>query len=202
MRSRGAGSVKWLQKGLSRVLGNLHARFLEERIVVIQFAYSANLLRKSGIIGVLLIIFLIMQFYVTNNEKHERKFISSNIRVVDGDTIVLNNLRIRLQGIDAPELKQECTNLISHHTYKCGEVAKNYLIKLIGTAKVACTDEGLDKYKRRLSYCYIDQLNLNREMVKSGNALAYTKFRRDGTKLAFGIVYSIIQKIGEKRKNH
>ena len=33
--------------------------------------------------------------------------------VVDGDTLVLDNeLRIRLQGIDAPETKQQCADLI------------------------------------------------------------------------------------------
>lgn len=31
-------------------------------------------------------------------------------RIVDGDTVVLNGKNIRLQGIDAPETRQTCTD--------------------------------------------------------------------------------------------
>ena len=33
---------------------------------------------------------------------------ADSLRVVDGDTIVLNGERIRFSGIDTPELKQTC----------------------------------------------------------------------------------------------
>ena len=33
---------------------------------------------------------------------------ADNLRVVDGDTIVLNGEKIRFSGIDTPELKQTC----------------------------------------------------------------------------------------------
>ena len=36
--------------------------------------------------------------------------LSDNIRVIDGDTIVLDGKKVRLKGIDAPEMKQECTS--------------------------------------------------------------------------------------------
>lgn len=62
------------------------------------------------------------------------------------------------------------------YAYKCGKMAKEYLIKLIDNQEVACTDEGIDKYKRQLAYCYVGDINLNREMVKTGNALAYSKY--------------------------
>ena len=29
-------------------------------------------------------------------------------RIVDGDTIQINEFKIRLEGIDAPEIKQQC----------------------------------------------------------------------------------------------
>ena len=32
----------------------------------------------------------------------------TEVRVIDGDSIEINNKKIRLFGIDAPELKQEC----------------------------------------------------------------------------------------------
>ena len=35
---------------------------------------------------------------------------ADTLRVVDGDTIVLNGEKIRFTGIDTPELKQTCLN--------------------------------------------------------------------------------------------
>ena len=134
-----------------------------------------NYIKYPTFIGILLSIILIVQYYISH-EKHERKFIDTQVRVIDGDTIALGELRIRLQGIDAPELTQKCRDKKSMQAYKCGEVAKEYLIKLIGTQKVSCTNEGRDKYRRQLSYCYVGDINLNREMVKTGNALAYSKY--------------------------
>ena len=29
-------------------------------------------------------------------------------KIVDGDTVHINNYKIRLEGIDAPEIKQKC----------------------------------------------------------------------------------------------
>ena len=38
--------------------------------------------------------------------------ITGKPRVVDGDTIHINQTKIRLHGIDAPEMKQTCATLI------------------------------------------------------------------------------------------
>lgn len=134
-----------------------------------------NNVKYPTFIGICLSIILISQYYISH-EMHEKKFISTQVRVIDGDTIMLGELRIRLQGIDSPELSQECRNKRSMQFYKCGEVAKEYLIKLIDSQEVACTDEGIDKYRRQLAYCYVRDINLNREMVRTGNALAYSKY--------------------------
>jgi endonuclease YncB( thermonuclease family) len=140
----------------------------------------ASFIKKPSLIGFLLIILFIGQYYNDNNNiapvPAVKEFSSSEIRVIDGDSITLGKLRIRLQGIDAPELKQECLDNKSNQLYKCGEVAKSYLIKLIDKQVVACTNEGLDRYKRQLAYCYVGKLNLNSEMVRTGNALAYSKY--------------------------
>ena len=134
-----------------------------------------NYIKYPTFIGIFLSIILVTQYYI-GHDLHERRFIGTQVRVIDGDTIVLSELRIRLQGIDSPELTQECRDKKSMKLYKCGEVAKEYLIRLIGETEVACTDEGIDKYRRQLAYCYVEDINLNREMVKTGNALAYSKY--------------------------
>ena len=123
-----------------------------------------NYIKYPTFIGIFLSIILVTQYYI-GHDLHEKRFIGTQVRVIDGDTIVLSELRIRLQGIDAPEMTQECRDKKSIKVYKCGETAKEYLIKLIETREVACTDEGLDKYRRQLAYCYVGDINLNREMV-------------------------------------
>ena len=134
-----------------------------------------NYVRKPSTIGLLLVIIFCGQYYF-DSKPELQGFNNSEVRVIDGDSIALGKLRIRMQGIDAPELKQECRNIQSKKLYKCGEVAKNYLIKLINHQSIECTDEGKDRYKRQLAYCYVGKLNLNREMVRSGNAVAYIKY--------------------------
>ena len=55
---------------------------------------------------------------------------ADSLRVVDGDTIVLNGEKIRFSGIDTPELKQTCMN--GDEKVFCGKTAKMLLIKKIG----------------------------------------------------------------------
>jgi len=105
--------------------------------------------------------------------------ITNNIRIVDGDTIVLDGIKIRLKGIDAPESKQEC---ISYSGAKkrtkipCGEMATTELKAIIGKNKINCSNEGKDIYNRQLSYCYAGDFNINEEMVRRGYAVAEVKY--------------------------
>jgi endonuclease YncB( thermonuclease family) len=99
---------------------------------------------------------------------------SIEVRVIDGDTLKLDGKSIRLQGIDAPELKQKC-NLGAEEVY-CGEQAHIELERLVFGKKVGGTDEGIDKYRRQLSYCYVNGNSINRAMVKTGHARSYRNY--------------------------
>jgi endonuclease YncB( thermonuclease family) len=101
-----------------------------------------------------------------------------NVHVVDGDSLELEGLRIRLVGIDSPEYRQFCYNA-KHQKYDCGIEAKKYLEKLIGAQQVRCEEESKDIYERSLSVCFVGDVNLNAEMIKAGWALAY---REEGDK--------------------
>ena len=131
--------------------------------------------RKPSIIGFLLVVFFGAKYYIENNTERT-EFSNSEIRVIDGDSLAFGALRIRLQGIDAPELKQECRDIKSNQLYRCGQVSRDYLISLIAKHPVKCSNEGLDRYKRQLAYCYVGDINLNREMIRSGNAVAYLQY--------------------------
>ena len=99
---------------------------------------------------------------------------ADNLRVVDGDTIVLNGEKIRFSGIDTPELKQTCLN--DDQKVFCGIFAKMLLIKKIGNEIPKCISEGKDAYKRTLAECFINGESLSGFLVKSGYAFAYRKY--------------------------
>ena len=101
--------------------------------------------------------------------------IAGVFRVVDGDTIVLGETRIRLEGIDAPETTQACGYRHVGH-WRCGEAATHQLVKLIGARPVQCDDLGLDKYGRTLGRCFAGNTNLNAEMVRTGFAWAFVRY--------------------------
>ena len=101
---------------------------------------------------------------------------SYEIKIIDGDTIRLNNEKIRFTGIDTPELKQTC-NKNSEIIY-CGIEAKQLLIDKIGNDKVTCIREGKDQYKRTLAECFVNDLSLSRFLVREGYAFAYRKYSK------------------------
>ncbi len=96
--------------------------------------------------------------------------------VRDGDTLVIGKQRVRLQGIDAPELYQTCEK--NQQSYPCGSKAKQELKQLTGGVAVRCEVTDQDKYGRALSHCYAGEMNLNAQMVASGHALAYTHYSK------------------------
>ncbi len=97
------------------------------------------------------------------------------VSVHDGDTITLNGTRIRLWGIDAPELAQSCENELGQ-SFKCGDSAKNELVQLIGNKSVSCEAIDIDRYGRTVARCTAGEADLNAEMVKSGWALEYVRY--------------------------
>ena len=103
--------------------------------------------------------------------------VAGKARIVDGDTIVINENRIRLHGIDAPEQIQTCG--VQNTEWKCGVEATKALERMIAEQKVYCTGEKRDRYKRLIAVCYVGVLNLNRQMVSEGWALVYRRYSKN-----------------------
>ena len=101
---------------------------------------------------------------------------ADNLKIVDGDTIVLNGEKIRFSGIDTPELKQTCMK--DEQKVFCGMFAKMLLIKKIGNETPKCISEGKDAYKRTLAECFIKGESLSTFLVRSGYAFAYRKYSK------------------------
>ena len=102
--------------------------------------------------------------------------LANNLKVIDGDTIVLNGEKIRFSGIDAPELKQTCMK--GDQKVFCGMFAKMLLVKKIGNETPKCISEGKDAYKRTLAECFINGESLSAFLVRSGYAFAYRKYSK------------------------
>ena len=86
--------------------------------------------------------------------------------VVDGDTITIDKVSIRIAGIDAPELD---------HPY--GQQAKWALVKLCKGQVVTARLKPELSYDRLVAECFLpDGRDLAAEMVRAGMALDWPKF--------------------------
>lgn len=97
------------------------------------------------------------------------------LKVTDGDTITLNGEKIRLEGIDAPELAQLCLSA-SGKQYECGKLSAKALAGFLSSGPVTCKGGSIDAYGRRLATCYSGSLNVNAAMVESGQAFAFLRY--------------------------
>ncbi|WP_207481489.1 thermonuclease family protein [Arenibaculum pallidiluteum] len=60
---------------------------------------------------------------------------------LEGDVLSLNGTRIRLSGIDAPDLGQTC-NIGGGREYDCGEVARRTLAAILDGRQIECILSG------------------------------------------------------------
>lgn len=99
-------------------------------------------------------------------EQVGQQIIKGHCWVIDGDTIVINKVHIRLSGIDAPELD---------HPY--GQNAKRTLMALCRGQIVTAITDGSLSHDRAVATCHLeDGRDLSAEMVRAGLALDWRKF--------------------------
>lgn len=96
----------------------------------------------------------------------EQEIIRGTCHVIDGDTIVIGKQKIRLAGIDAPELKNPY-----------GQQAKWALVALCKGQKISAHLTGETSYDRVVAKCFLDDgRDLAAEMVKAELALDIPHF--------------------------
>ena len=103
------------------------------------------------------------------------KDLTGRASVIDGDTIEIHATRIRLEGVDAPESGQSCTDN-DGHAWPCGQRAAFALADHIGQKPVHCISSRKDRYGRSLATCDLAGENLNRWLVANGWAVAYRHY--------------------------
>ena len=100
-------------------------------------------------------------------------------RVVDGDTVdatidlgfdTWKKTRIRFYGINAPESRTR-----DLEEKKKGLAAKERLIEILkaNDNKFVLKSHGVGKYGRCLGELFVDDINVNKQLIKEGHAVEY-----------------------------
>ncbi len=110
---------------------------------------------------------------VSNLQKGE--IFGGPARVIDGDTLDIEGLKVRLSGIDAPEKGQTCTGS-SGAQVNCGTESAVALSDLIGSSHVSCSHETVDRYGRSVATCKVHGKDLGAAMVDAGKARAFVQY--------------------------
>lgn len=123
------------------------------------------------------------------------------VAVHDADTFTLaNKTKIRVFGVDAPELRQQCRLDAIHEPgpspcVPCGEQARQALERLIIGKEVTCTDRG-KSYDRIVGECAVGKIQVGPWLLSHGWAVVYDSFLRKADRPAY-----IGAQSGAKRAN-
>ena len=123
-------------------------------------------------------------------------------RVVDGDTVDLGGRRLRLAGLDAPELAQTCER--AGQVYRCGEAARDALRDL-ARAGLTCRTASRDKYGRDLATCEAAGRDVGAVLVSRGLALAFGRYEpeeREARLRSAGVWAGRFERPSEWREAH
>lgn len=100
------------------------------------------------------------------------------LRVVDGDTLEIGGLRIRIWGVDAPEKSQTCQGQ-DGGTYQCGRDAAVVMTELTRGQAITCVARDHDRYGRTVAVCYTTAGDLGEALIRRGWAVRYARYDRE-----------------------
>lgn len=123
---------------------------------------------KATLVSLLIVVLL--AFFSPSDDEF---ILGKVVGVHDGDTITLltedkRDIRVRLTQIDAPEKNQPF-----------GMDSKKILSDLIYLKSVWVKNEDVDRYGRTLGTIYLNETDINAEMVRLGAAWVYTRYAYD-----------------------
>lgn len=101
--------------------------------------------------------------------------LAGQVRVHDGDDLIIGETRVRLFGVDAPERSQTC---VTEHglRWACGEDVRRRLAARYDGRQAVCDGQGTGHYGRTLGVCFVDGENVNDWLVSQGWAFAYRRY--------------------------
>ncbi|MEJ8561079.1 thermonuclease family protein [Yoonia sp. GPGPB17] len=96
------------------------------------------------------------------------------IRVIDADTIDVGGTRVRLFGIDAPEMGQPCR--AEGREWDCGAWARDAVRNRFDGAYARCQQRDTDRYGRVVAQCSVNGQDMGQLIVYSGLAWAFRRY--------------------------
>ncbi len=97
--------------------------------------------------------------------------LTGRAEAIDGDTLRIADIRVRLIGLDAVELDQSC-NGRGGETWDCGRAAWAFVSDALERTTTTCRRDGRDRYGRTLARCTTDGGDLGDAIVRAGWAVA------------------------------
>lgn len=85
---------------------------------------------------------------------------SASLRVRDADTIIVDGTPVRLNGVDAPELKTSA-----------GKDAKRWVVNYLRGKSITCKLNGERTYDRWVGICFADGEDIGAAVIAAGHAL-------------------------------
>lgn len=98
----------------------------------------------------------------------------ADLRVIDGDTLVIDDQVYRINGIDAPEVGQRCSD--GTKRWQCGKDAANALLQLVAGQVVQCVEHSRDQYGRAIATCTVARIDIGQHLVATGYAWAFRRY--------------------------
>lgn len=98
-------------------------------------------------------------------------------RVIDGDTLDVGSVRVRLHGIDAFEGAQMCDR--PSGPWACGAAATRSMRARAEGRRLVCRVLDTDRYGRKISRCEQNGVDIGGALVAEGLALAYRRYSQD-----------------------
>ncbi len=120
---------------------------------------------KSIFVKIILVLMFSLACY-------SQELIGKTIRVYDGDTMTIlvnkQKVKIRLFGVDAPELKQSFGKESREHLRKLCPLGKKAKVEVVSK----------DRYKRVVGIAYCNDVEVNANQVENGYAWAYRHYSK------------------------
>ncbi len=140
---------------------------------------NARRRQGQGWVGTLALLVLVMgALYLLRDSGADGAIISGAAHVVDGDTVRIGDERIRLLGLDAPELDQTCGDAAGRD-WNCGSAAREALARLVSGGALECNGERRDQYGRLLAHCTAGGKDVGGAIVSEGLAVANGDYARE-----------------------
>jgi endonuclease YncB( thermonuclease family) len=159
-------SYQWLTIGRCKEYGPKYVRISNRRVMyrrgdVLRWLRSRTYSSTSQYLIIIACVVLALLSPLPVSAK--------TIVLVDGDTIRIDNIKIRIVNIDTPETyRSRCERELI-----LGLRAKERLRELLDSGDVTYKATGTDRYGRTLAHVHVDGANVGEQLISEGHALRW-----------------------------